>query len=219
MITQKIKAILFDLDGTLIDSEHFYFSNWAPILEEEFGLHITFDDWIREFAGHTLVRNVDYLASQYNIHTTEEFMWKRTRENYAKADMRTINLMPYAKELLQDLSERGIRIGLVTSSYQTTVDAVLGNHSLLDYFEFFVTREDVNNPKPNGEPYELAVQKLAISKEHIIAVEDTITGFTAAQNANLNCFAVSKHQVERDKLVGKTDNVLYDLKELSTYIK
>ncbi|MBD1428703.1 HAD family hydrolase [Sphingobacterium litopenaei] len=200
MIASTVKAVLFDLDGTLIDSEYFYYSNWAPILSDEFDLHITFDDWLKNFAGHTLVRNVGFLKDQFGIETTEEFMWTATRANYAKSDMTTIRLMPFAKETLENLRQKGLRMALVTSSYTTTVDTVLGHHELLDYFEFFITRELVENPKPNPEPYELATQKLGLTKEQIIAVEDTITGFTSATAAGLTCVAVSKHTTERQRL-------------------
>lgn len=200
MIAPSVKAVLFDLDGTLIDSEYFYYSNWAPILADEFDLHITFDDWLKNFAGHTLVRNVGFLKDQFGIETTEEFMWTATRANYAKSDMTTIRLMPFAKETLENLRQKGLRMALVTSSYKTTVDTVLGHHGLLDYFEFFITRELVENPKPNPEPYELATQKLGLTKEQIIAVEDTITGFTSATAAGLTCVAVSKHTTERQRL-------------------
>lgn len=196
-----IKAVLFDLDGTLIDSEHFYFSNWAPILAEEFNVHISFEDWIKDFAGHTLVRNVGFLKDKFGIETTQEFMWTATRTNYAKSDMTTIRLMPYAKEILDLLKSKGIRISLVTSSYSTTVQTVLGHHNLLDYFEFFITRELVENPKPNPEPYLLATQQLGLSKDDIIAVEDTITGYTAASAAGLNCVAVTKHETEINRLI------------------
>jgi len=214
MNLQHIKAVLFDLDGTLIDSEYFYYSNWAPIFSAEFGLEISFSDWINEYAGHTLVRNVNYLKERHHIETTEEFMWKLTRANYAKADMRSISLMPFAKEILVFLKEKGIRVGLVTSSYQTTVDAVLGNHGLLDYFEFFVTRELVEHAKPNAEPYLLALDKLGLAKEEVMAVEDTITGATAARNAGLFCVAISKHPVEQNKLIGNADVLFDNLDEL-----
>lgn len=211
---EKLSAVLFDLDGTLIDSEYFYYSNWAPILKETFGLEISFEDWIREYAGHTLLRNINYLQEKHQIDTTEEFMWKATRASYAKSDMRTIRLMPFAKEILVDLKNRNIRIGLVTSSYQTTVDAVLGEHDLLHYFEFFVTRELVQNAKPDAEPYLLAIAKLGLPKEEIVAVEDTITGTTAAVAAGLHCVAISKHETERKKLIGKANSLLETLEEM-----
>lgn len=205
------KAVLFDLDGTLIDSEYFYFSNWAPILSEEFDLHITYEEWIEYFAGHTLVRNVGFLKEKFNIDTTEEFMWTTTRANYAKSDMTTIRLMPFAKETLDMLKSKGIRVALVTSSYLTTVNTVLGHHNLLEYFEFFITRELVEKPKPNPEPYLLAAQKLGLPKEDILAVEDTITGFTSATNAGLTCIAVSQHATE----IARLSAAKYLIKDLS----
>lgn len=207
------KAVLFDLDGTLIDSEHFYYSNWMPILAENFDLKIDFDDWIRLFAGHTLVRNVHFLKDNWGIETSEEFMWKETRAAYARADMRTISLMPYAKEILADLKQAGRRMALVTSSYKTTVDTVLGHHGLLDYFEFFVTRERVTLAKPDPEPYLLAVSQLKLPKEQVVAVEDTSTGLRAAQGAGLSCIAVSQQLVERSRLTAAV-HLAENLKEV-----
>ncbi len=197
---KQIDAVLFDLDGTLIDSEQFYYSNWQPILAANFGLTITFDDWLALFAGHTLVRNVHFLKEKWGIETSEEFMWKETRAAYARADMRTISLMPFAREILQNLRAAGKRVGLVTSSYQTTVDTVLGHHGLLEFFEFFVTREKVVHAKPNAEPYLLATAMMGLAPEQLLAVEDTSTGLRAAQDAGLRCVAVSRQAVERARL-------------------
>jgi len=210
---KNLKAVLFDLDGTLIDSEYFYFSNWQPILSQEFNFTIDFGDWIEHFAGHTLVDNVRLLKEKWGIDTTEEFMWTETRANYAKSDMRTIRLMPYAAEILAYLQRQDIRMGLVTSSYQTTVDTVLGHHGLLSYFEFFVTRERVIKPKPHPEPYRLGIQSLGLATDQILALEDTSTGVAAAKGAGLSCFAVTKHATERAKLT-MADRLFFDLNEV-----
>ena len=213
----KIKAVLFDLDGTLIDSEYFYYSNWAPILENDYGLQITFDDWIRNFAGHTLTHNVEMLNSVYQLQVNEQELWVATREAYARSNMGQIRLMPFAKEILEFAKAQGWTIGLVTSSFQSTVDAVLGNHNLLDFFSFFITRESVVNPKPNPEPYLLAADRLQLAKEAIVVIEDTSTGCMAAQGAGLYCIAVSKQQVERDRLV-IADALLNDLADVKNML-
>ncbi|MGB7529726.1 HAD family hydrolase [Sphingobacterium cellulitidis] len=210
---KNINAVLFDLDGTLIDSEFFYFSTWAPILENDYGLKIDFDEWITNFAGHTLNHNVQMLNQEYKLNVDEEDMWFATRAGYSKANMSNIRLMPHAKEILEAIQASGKKIGLVTSSYQTTVDIVLGEHQLLDYFEFFVTRDQVENPKPNAEPYLLAVSKLSIPKDEIVVVEDTSTGCTAAKNAGLYCIAVTKQEVEKSRLK-HADELLNDLAEV-----
>lgn len=206
----KLQAVLFDLDGTLIDSEYFYFKNWAPILKSEFDLQISYDDWIRDFAGHTLAHNVKRLVEDYGYDTTEEDMWKRTRAAYADSNMSAIQLMPFAEDILQYLKENNIRIGLVTSSYRSTVDTVLGKHGLLHYFEFFVTRECVEFPKPNPEPYRLALDKLKLDGTCCAAIEDTITGSQSALGAGLKLVAVTKQEVERARLTA-VDNIVENL--------
>ncbi len=211
----NFKAVLFDLDGTLIDSEHFYFSNWAPILSDAYGLQITFEDWISNFAGHTLAHNVAMLNKDFNLKIDVQEMWNATRASYAKADMRSIRLMPHAQELLEFVKSKGLTAALVTSSYKATVDIVLGEHKLLDYFSFFVTRESVDQPKPNPEPYLLATKKLAMPSEHILVVEDTRTGCTAAKEAGLFCVGVSKQEVERERLA-HADRLAYSLKEVES---
>ena len=213
----KIQAVLFDLDGTLIDSEYFYFKNWAPILKEEFDLLIDYEDWIRDFAGHTLAHNVKRLVEDYGYDTTEEHMWKRTRAAYADSNMSDIQLMPGAKDILAFLKAEDIRIGLVTSSYRSTVDTVLGKHGLLDYFEFFVTRERVEVPKPDPEPYRLALTMLDLPAKDCVAIEDTITGSKSALGAGMQLIAVTKQEVELARLTA-VDNIVENLSAAKTML-
>lgn len=213
----KIQAVLFDLDGTLIDSEYFYFKNWAPILKQEFDLLISYEDWIRDFAGHTTAHNVERLIKDYGFDTTQEYMWQRTRAAYADANMSDIQLMPGAREILAFLKAQGIRIGLVTSSYRSTVDTVLGKHGLLDYFEFFVTRECVEVPKPDPEPYRLALTTLDLPAECCVAIEDTITGSKSALGAGMQLIAVTKQEVERARLTA-VDNIVENLSGVKTVL-
>ncbi|MBP3942425.1 HAD family phosphatase [Sphingobacteriaceae bacterium WQ 2009] len=196
----KLSAVLFDFDGTLIDSERFYFEAWGPILSQDFQLEITFDDWIASFAGHTLQRNVQFLKSNYGIETTDEHMWKRTREAYADQDLLSIQLMPFAGELISYLAENHIQIGLVTSNFKGVVSEILKNHKLYNYFNFFVTREDVQEPKPKPECYLRAQELCHVPASEILVIEDTVTGASAALAANLTCFGVSKHAAERSRL-------------------
>ncbi|WP_270088554.1 HAD family hydrolase [Sphingobacterium sp. SYP-B4668] len=213
-----LQAVFFDLDGTLIDSEYYYFKNWGPIIAEEFGIELTFEDWVRHFAGHTLVSNVETIREVYGVDTTVEFMWTRTRAAYESSDMTTINLMPYAREILTNLKEKGTQIALVTSSYRTTVDKVLGHHGLLPYFSIIITRDSVQQPKPNPEPYLLAVEEMGIDAQNCLVIEDTITGTTAAQAAGLYCIAVSEQPIEREKLK-VADQLFSNLEQVWNFLK
>lgn len=210
----KFKGVLFDLDGTLIDSEHYYFSNWQPILLDNFGIDISYEDWLSYFAGHTLQHNVSLLNEKWEVDTDDKFMWDQTRASYQQMDMSIIRLMPYAEELLAYLKEKELPIGLVTSSYESTVQKVLGQHQLLSYFDFFVTRDHVEKPKPDAEPYLKGINQLGLPNESILAIEDTITGATSAKSAGLYCVGVSAHHVERTRLKAKADILFTNLGEV-----
>src|SRR5690606_11047600 len=208
----KFKAILFDLDGTLIDSERFYFDAWSPILKRQAGLEINFTDWIDHFAGHTMMHNLDTLKRTFQGDITAEFMRKALSYAYANADMRDVSLMPSAREVVLSFSEDGYRAALVTSSHLSTVEFVLGHHNMLDYIEFFDTRESLQYPKPNPEHYLLAIDKLKLPADQIVVIEDTHTGCAAAKGAGLYCMAVSQQTIERRKL-GQADELLNDLEQ------
>lgn len=213
----KFKGVLFDLDGTLINSEYYYYSNWQPILSRSFGLEITFEDWLTYFAGHTLRRNVAFLKDKWGIERDEAFMWTETRASYAESDMTVIRLMPFAKDILTYLKKTEIRIGLVTSSYESTVQTVLGHHNLLSYFDFFVTRENVEKPKPDAEPYLQGINRMEMPISSILAIEDTITGATSAKAAGLYCIGVSTYAIERSRLDKAVDYLATNLDEVLEY--
>lgn len=212
-----LKAVFFDFDGTLVDSERFYFEAWRPILKSNFAIDLDFAKWIADFAGHTLADNVKTMQRLWGVETSEAFMWKVTREKYAAQDILNIPLMPYTKELIEDLAAREIQIGLVTSNFRTTVEKILAQHQLISYFSLYVTREDVIFPKPDPECYRKALQLSECKAEEVLVIEDTSTGARAAKAAGLACFGVTKQLVERTRL-DFVDQLFYDLKEVQAFL-
>ncbi|UIR56199.1 HAD family phosphatase [Sphingobacterium sp. SRCM116780] len=215
---KDLKAVFFDFDGTLVDSERFYFEAWKPILKENFAIDLNFEIWIQHFAGHTLVRNLQTMKELWGIEAREDFMWKSTRENYANQDMLSIPLMPYAKDTIEFLVEKDIQIGLVTSNFRPSVDKMLAHYGLLQHFTWFVTREDVLDPKPKPECYLKALALSGLTHEQVVAIEDTATGSRAGKDAGLTCIAVTKHRTERDRL-GFVDHLLFDLEEFKAMLQ
>ncbi|MCS3553244.1 MULTISPECIES: HAD family phosphatase [unclassified Sphingobacterium] len=215
---KDLKAVFFDFDGTLVDSERFYFEAWKPILKYHFSIDLDFETWIQHFAGHTLARNLLTMKELWDVEVKEEFMWKTTRENYAQQDMLSIPLMPHARELIHFLVEQDIQIGLVTSNFRPTVDRMLTHYDLHEHFSWFVTREDDVNPKPNPSCYEKALQLSGFSREEVVAIEDTATGARAAIDAGLKCIAVTKQKAERDRLDFAT-YLFSDLKEVNAILR
>lgn len=216
-IMPKLKAVLFDLDGTLIDSEYFHFECWNEILEET-GAQLTYADWLQNYAGIPLPTNAKNLADKYAINTPLATIIER-RENLTLERLKTkdVNLMPYAAGILEFFTKKGLTLALVTSSPRQDVDAVFERNGLGKYFKLIITRTDVTHSKPDPESYNLCCQKLGIAKHECLVFEDTINGIKAAKAAGLTCYAIQSSTAEHHKL-SIADQLFLDFTEAKNHL-
>lgn len=212
-----MKAVLFDLDGTIIDSEWFYYKGWKAILAE-YGITLTSHDWLTAFAGKTEAQGFLVLQEKYGFKEDAETFFRRKKaqikEQYEAED---VTLMPGVTDLIAYLHEQGVTMAVVTSSLRPITEFNLTKHGLIGYFETLVTRSEVTYPKPSPEPYELCVQQLGVDKSDCLVLEDSVTGATAAAAAGLTCFGVQSHEEVRKDL--PVDQLFVDLHEVLEYIK
>jgi beta-phosphoglucomutase len=208
---QKLKAVLFDLDGTLIDSEYFHYECWMEILNG-FGLSMTYKDWVKTYAGHPLPTNCKNIKEAFKLDTPldELIEWRErlSREGFASRD---INLMPYAAEALEYFKSRGLKIALVTASPRDNVKLIFGRNGLGHYFDVMITRSDVEISKPDPETYLKAITALQLEKEDCLAFEDTLNGLRAAKAAGVTCYAV-QHDESQHGVLAIADKIYLDLK-------
>ncbi len=212
-----LKAILFDLDGTLIDSEHFYFECWNEILAEV-GEQLTFDDWLNNYAGFPMPANARKLIDKYHINETLDNLVKRrealTIERFKTTD---VQLMPFVPEILNFFKDKGLTLAIVTSSVRKDVETIFERNGLGHFFKLIITRSEVTNSKPNPEGYNLCCEQLGIAKDECIVFEDTINGLTAAKAASLVCYAVQSNTDEHHKLTA-ADKIFLNFNEAKDYL-
>jgi beta-phosphoglucomutase len=213
----QLKAVLFDLDGTLIDSEYFHYQCWMEILAT-FSISITYPDWVQTYAGHTLPRNCAKLKETYrlDIPMAELVSW-RERLSIAAFSTRDIDLMPYAVETLEFFKDSGLKIALVTAAPRYNVNLIFERNGLGHFFDVMVTRTDLVESKPNPECYRMACAQLGIAPAEAIAFEDTATGIQSANGANVTCYAIQRDPSQHGNL-GLADALFHDLREARTYI-
>lgn len=212
-----IKALLFDLDGTLIDSEFFHFECWNEIIEES-GSSLTYDDWLKNYAGIPLPTNAKILTDRYGIKTPLQEVIER-RENMTLARLKTkdVNFMPYVEDVLDFFTAKGLQLALVTSSPRKDVEAIFARNGLGRYFKLIITRSEVTKSKPDPESYNVCVEKLGLLKEECIVFEDTINGVRSAKAAGITCFAIQSNKEEHLKLT-IADKLFLDLNEARNYL-
>jgi len=196
----KIKALLFDLDGTLIDSEKFHFDCWNTFLCD-YGVAIDFKDWLSNYAGIPLPKNAKTIIDRYKIETElEGFIDRREKITFDGFRTTDIELMPFALEFIQFVYEKGLTLAVVTASPKIDVEAIFERNGLAKYFSLFITRTDVSKSKPDPESYNLCVARLGLEKDECIVFEDTLNGVKSALAAGITCYAIQNNVRAHQKL-------------------
>jgi len=196
----KIKALLFDLDGTLIDSEKFHFDCWNTFLCD-YGVAIDFKDWLSNYAGIPLPKNAKTIINRYHIdEELDGFINRREKITFDGFRSTDIALMPYALEFIRFAYEKGLTLAVVTASPKVDVEAVFERNGLAKYFSLFITRTDVSNSKPHPESYNLCVERLGLEKDECIVFEDTLNGVKSALAAGITCYAIQNNVRAHQKL-------------------
>ena len=191
-------AVLWDMDGTLVDTEPYWIAAEHEIVEEHGGT------WSDEFA-HQLVGN-DLLVSAEFIRANSTITWDPVRivdELLVRVVSRVREHVPWrpgARELLDALRAEGVPNALVTMSWRSLADAVV--EALPEgAFTTVVTGDEVDHGKPHPEPYHAAARLLGVAPEDCVAIEDSPTGVRSAVAAGVPTVAVP-HVVAVPELPG-----------------
>lgn len=186
----KAKAILFDLDGTLINSEFQHFCSWNDILLP-FNAQLSFNFYMNEYSGISLLKNAERLNREFDLkRSITDLMIEKDSFYLQRLERNSVELMPYALEVLRYFYQLRIPMGLVTSSSRKAVELIVKNGKLQQYFSNIITRDDVNNFKPHPEPYQMAAKSLGYLDNEYIVFEDSFPGINSAIGANLTCFFI-----------------------------
>jgi HAD superfamily hydrolase (TIGR01509 family) len=208
---QEIKAVLFDLDGTLATSigslrscyERFLRSFSAQPTQEEF----------EELIGPSLLTVTEILQSRHSLPGNLMQLYGTYLDLVNESYAREVVPQEGAESLLQWLQEKNLSTALVTSAPRLLVDSFLSRYGWNGYFNAVVTADDVSLCKPSAEPYVRALQLLQLPAPHAVAVEDSPRGVMSACAAGLRVIGItidqqrSLEQSGASHLVGRLEEV------------
>lgn len=181
------QAILWDFDGTLVDTEHY----WIHAKREFAALHgvaIT-DELLHELVGCGQKANLEAFQS-LGIHVDEQICLEMLSELVLpRFTQEPVQWRPGAREMLSHVKEHNIPQALVTMSPRNVVDAILGE-SLNHYFDVVVTGDLGLREKPNPDMYLRALELLNVSASDAVACEDSHVGLAAASAAGVTTIAI-----------------------------
>ena len=184
-----IKAIVFDMDGVLIDSEQ-VMSKAAILALKEFGVNAQPYDFI-PFMGQGENSFIGNVARKYNVEY-QYAMKYRAYEIYDELVSDEAKLFPNIKETITALKKRGYRISLASGADMMKVSSNIKAIGMEESdFEAFVTGNDVTRNKPEPDIFLLAAEKMKINPAYCLVCEDTISGIKAAKAAGMQCLGIT----------------------------
>ena len=194
-----IRAIFWDNDGVLVDTERLYFRATQQVLAG-IGVPLTQDQYLEWF----MVQGTGawHLAAERGFPPEAIDRMRRERnERYSDLLGREPLVISGVREVLEAL-HGSYTMGIVTSSERDHFEIIHRSSGLLPYFQFVLTNSDYTHSKPHPEPYLLAVERSGFRKEECLVVEDTERGLTAAMAAGLACVVVPSEFTRRCAFAG-----------------
>lgn len=206
---REFRGAVFDLDGTLIDTEPRNRVLWSRLLATH---GVPYDDeLIREFTGR---RGREVLAELLHLFPgrTAEELFEEAVAFERSPEWPAADPVPGAVELVRSLHGAGVPMGLVTSGARVYAEGLLDELGVRELLDVLVTADDVTAGKPDPEGYLMACDRLGLAAAHTVAFEDAPAGVAAAKSAGMWCVGVATTLPA--ELLSAADRVVPNLKEV-----
>ncbi|MCY6957236.1 HAD family hydrolase [Clostridium brassicae] len=180
-----IKAVIFDMDGLMFDTERLAKESWQKI-GEKYG-YIFNDELFNKVMGLTIKATEKVFKDTYG----DNFPYTNLKSEKNKVMLKEIeeNGVGIKKgliECIKYLKENNILIAIASSSQRSVIDFYLESANLVDEFDYIISGQEVTNGKPDPEIFLTCCEKLNVNKENALVLEDSINGIKAAYDGNIN---------------------------------
>jgi 16S rRNA pseudouridine516 synthase len=210
---QRIRAVIFDLDGVLADSEPWWNHIDAQLLA---GYGVTYrGEYHRNVLGLSYPLAIEFYKNAFCLSAPAKEMMQRRGDIAVKFFATRIGLFPSLTKVLEELHAMHVRVALATSSVSTSARPFLDRHRITHFFDVIVTGEEVERGKPAPDIYRRAAEMLGVAPEACLVVEDSLSGVAAGKAAKMRVAAIPDRRfVDPDEYSRAADYVLTSLSEI-----
>lgn len=188
--SSMIKAIIFDMDGVLIDAKEWHYTALNKALEL-FGLSISREEHIVTFDGLPTKRKLEMLTVEKSLPSQLHPFINELKQEYTlqlvHLHCRSYHFHRYA---LSRLKREGMKLVVASNSVRYTVELMMKKSCLLEYLDFFLSNQDVIKGKPDPEIYNCAISRLSLDPRECLIIEDNLYGVQAARDSGAHVMVV-----------------------------
>ncbi|RXF66988.1 HAD family hydrolase [Arcticibacter tournemirensis] len=193
-----MKAILFDLNGTMIDDMRYHTEAWYRILVDEHGADLSMEEVKKEMYG----KNQEVLERVFgeNHFTAEEMeaLSIGKEKQYQEAFRPHLKLIEGLDRFLEKAHEQGIKMAVASAAIPFNIDFVLDGLDIRKYISAVVSADDVKRSKPDPETFVMAAEKLGVQPEDCIVFEDNPKGVESALNGSMKVVVIKTAHEEHE---------------------
>lgn len=211
------KALLFDLDGTLILSEEIHYKNFKEVLDSVGIELMSFDEFIQNYSGKGGQFILKMELEKFNSDADLQSLISKKQELFRKHILEHgVEMTKGTQDILIKAKDLGFKLGLVTGSFYSNFEAITSKIQLPDLFDIIITNEDIKEPKPSPFAYNLAAERLEVKNTECVVFEDAANGIESARNAFMRPVAITTYtSAEKFKELFGTIETIKDFTEVT----
>ena len=215
---QSFRAVIFDLDGVLADSEPWWNEIDAKLLAQ-YGVRYR-GEYHRNVLGVSYRLAVEFFKKAFGLSASADELIQRRGEIATEFFANRVGLFPSAKEVLQELRRMNLRLAVATSSVSASARPFLDRHQLTAFFDLIVTGDEIEHGKPHPDIYLRAAAKLDVAADACLVIEDALAGIAAAKAAKMRVAAIPDRRfVDPHEYEKEADYLLGSLSEIPSFIR
>ena len=186
----KIKALVFDMDGVLIEAKDWHYETFNKALRL-FGYEISRYDHLVTYDGLPTSKKLEMLSLEKGLPYGLHKFINELKQKYTIDMVQTCCAPRFFHEYaLSRLKSEGYHLAVASNSVRNTVELMMEKSALISYLDFFLSNQDVQKAKPDPEIYLTAISRLGLSPKEVMVVEDNRNGIKAATDAGANVMKV-----------------------------
>ncbi|HUG90631.1 MAG TPA: HAD family phosphatase [Planctomycetaceae bacterium] len=209
----RLEAVIFDMDGVLIDSYDAHFRSWRKLAAER-GREYSEDDFVAGFGRTSREVILEQWGGERMSDGEVATLADRKEALFRESLAEEFPAMPGAVELISDVRRAGIRVGVGSSGPPDNVQLVLERLGVRELVDAVVTGADVTRGKPDAQVFELVARRLGVAPQNAVVLEDAPVGIEAARRAGMKVIGVASTGRAPDELKA-ADRVVESLTELT----